>query len=134
MKKVLILKKIIIVLGKAFLNFIYFFIKLFPTKNQIVYTSMQSNNISLDFEMLKNEITKQDGSIKQIFLCKKMIFLDFIARPSVAAIGYHAGASNPVRKCLHSIAGSVIMHSYSLPLEGKLCPREKEVTAGTRFG
>lgn len=66
------MKKIIIVLGKAFLNFIYFFIKLFPTKNQIVYTSMQSNNISLDFEMLKNEITKQDSSIKQIFLCKKM--------------------------------------------------------------
>lgn len=66
------MKKIIIVLGKAFLNFIYFFIKLFPTKNQIVYTSMQSNNISLDFELLKNEISKQDNSIKQIFLCKKM--------------------------------------------------------------
>ena len=66
------MKKIIIVLGKAFLNFIYFFIKLFPTKNQIVYTSMQSNNISLDFELLKNKITKHDDSIKQIFLCKKM--------------------------------------------------------------
>ncbi len=66
------MKKIIIVFGKAFLNFIYFFIKLFPARNQIVYTSMQSNNISLDFEMLKNEITKHDNSIKQIFLCKKM--------------------------------------------------------------
>ena len=66
------MKKIIIVLGKAFLNFIYFFIKLFPTKNQIIYTSMQSNNISLDFELLRNKITKHDNSIKQIFLCKKM--------------------------------------------------------------
>ena len=66
------MKKIIIVFGKAFLNFFYFFIKLFPARNQIVYTSMQSNNISLDFELLRNEITKHDNSIKQIFLCKKM--------------------------------------------------------------
>ena len=66
------MKKIIIVFGKAFLNFFYFFIKLFPASNQIVYTSMQSNNISLDFELLRNEITKHDNSIKQIFLCKKM--------------------------------------------------------------
>ena len=66
------MKKIIIVFGKAFLNFFYFFIKLFPARNQIVYTIMQSNNISLDFELLRNEITKHDNSIKQIFLCKKM--------------------------------------------------------------
>lgn len=115
MKKVLILKKIIIVLGKAFLNFIYFFIKLFPTKNQIVYTSMQSNNISLDFEMLKNEITKQDGSIKQIFLCKKM--KSGLKKKSDYVV-YVFGMIGYVFKAMYYLATSkvCITESYCVPV------------------
>ena len=66
------LKKIIIILGKAFLNLIYFFIKLIPLKKQIVYISMQSDDISLDFKLLKEDIEKRDKNIRQVFLCKKM--------------------------------------------------------------
>lgn len=66
------LKKIIIILGKAFLNLIYFFIKLIPLKKQIVYISMQSDDISLDFKLLKEDIEKKDKNIRQVFLCKKM--------------------------------------------------------------
>lgn len=66
------LKKIIIILGKAFLNLIYFSIKLIPSKRQIVYISMQSDDISLDFKLLKEDIEKRDKNIRQVFLCKKM--------------------------------------------------------------
>lgn len=66
------MKRLIIILGKVFLNFVYIFLKLFPTKKQIVYISMQSNDKSLDFKLLSEEIEKRDSTLKQIFLCKKM--------------------------------------------------------------
>lgn len=46
--------------------------KQLPTKKQIVFTSMQSNNLSLDFRLLKEEIEYKEPSIKLVFLCKKM--------------------------------------------------------------
>lgn len=66
------MKRLIIFLGKIFLNFIYLFFKVFPTKKQIVYISMQSDNKSLDFKLLSEKIEKRDSTIKQVFLCKKM--------------------------------------------------------------
>lgn len=66
------MKIVITKIGKCFLNLIYFFLKLLPTKKQIVFTSMQSNRISLDFELLKESIEEKDSSIKLVFLCKKM--------------------------------------------------------------
>lgn len=66
------MKKLIVRTGKIFLSIIYSFLKLLPTENQIVFISMQSNSISLDFELLKKELEYREPGTKLVFLCKKM--------------------------------------------------------------
>ena len=66
------MKKIIVRTGKIFLSIIYSILKLLHTKNRIVFISMQSNNPSLDFELLKHEIQDKEPKIELVFLCKKM--------------------------------------------------------------
>lgn len=49
--------KIILHIAKAFMQIIYFFIKIFTKQhNKITMLSRQSNNINIDFKMLKEEI------------------------------------------------------------------------------
>lgn len=67
------MKIIAIYIFKGTLKFIYFFLKLFPTnKRKIVFISRQSDEINLDFEMLKKEIEKRHKNIKMIFLCNRI--------------------------------------------------------------
>ena len=66
------MKKIIVNIAKIFLNLIYCIIKIVPINNQIVFMSMQSNSISLDFELLKKELEHKEPGIKLVYLCKKM--------------------------------------------------------------
>ncbi len=63
---------VIIKLGIAFLNIIYFFIKLFPTKNKITMISRQSNNETMDFKLLRKEIENRDPNVKVVVLCHKL--------------------------------------------------------------
>ena len=52
-------------------NIIYFFIKLFPVNNKkITFISRQSNNITIDFKLLKNELLSEDENLKIIELYK----------------------------------------------------------------
>ena len=53
------------------LKFIYFFIKLFPTKNKITMISRQSNNSTIDFDVLSEEINKQK-KYKYVILARKL--------------------------------------------------------------
>ena len=61
--------KIILRILKIGLNIVYFFMKLLPTKNRIVMISRQSNNIPIDFELLRKELSKK-YEVK--CLCKKL--------------------------------------------------------------
>lgn len=70
MKKILI--TIVIHFLKILANIIYLLMKLFPTKHQIVMISRQSNNITLDFELIKNELNEKYENLKVIVLCKKI--------------------------------------------------------------
>ena len=63
------MKYIILRMMIIFLNFIYFFIKLLPQQNKVVFMSRQSNNISVDFYLLGNELKKRH---KVIYLCKTL--------------------------------------------------------------
>lgn len=63
---------ILITIAKIVLNFIYAIVKIFPIKNQIVFMSRQSNNKSLDFEMLEEKLKEKDDKIKTVFLCKML--------------------------------------------------------------
>ena len=55
------------------LNGIYFFMKvLLPTKQQIVFMSMQTNDISLDFQLLEDRLHQIRPKYHLVHLCKKM--------------------------------------------------------------
>ena len=67
------MKIVAIYIFKGFLKFIYFFLKLLPTnKSKILFMSRQSDSITLDFQLIKDEIIKKDKSIKMVFICKRM--------------------------------------------------------------
>lgn len=66
------MKGLIIRTGKKFLNIIYSVFKILPIKNRILFMSMQSNNPSLDFELLEKEIASRNKKFELVFLCKKM--------------------------------------------------------------
>lgn len=66
------MKIICIYIYKIILKIIYFFLKLLPTQKKIVFISRQTNDINLDFTMLKNEIHKQDPTIKMVFICQRI--------------------------------------------------------------
>lgn len=63
---------LIINLVKVILNIIYSFFKLFKTKNKITMISRQSNDINIDFRLLKDEIKKEMPNYKVVILCKKI--------------------------------------------------------------
>lgn len=62
------IKQILIVCA----NFIYFFFKLLPSKRRVTMISRQSNDITLDFKLLKEEIEKRQENISVIVLCHKL--------------------------------------------------------------
>lgn len=67
------MKTIAIHIFKGILQFIYFFLKILPTNNKkIVFISRQTNDINIDFSMIRDEIHKRDKNIKMIFLCKRI--------------------------------------------------------------
>lgn len=103
------LLEVVLYIEKLGMMFIYFFMKLFPIqKNKITMLSRQSNSINIDFEMLLDEIKKQDKDIRVQVLCKK-IPKEFIKR-----IGY----CFYMIKCLYHIATSkiCIVDGYSIPI------------------
>ena len=66
------MKKIMIKLGIMGLKLLYFPMKLLKIKNKIVYISRQFNHPNLDFILLSEEIKKQDNTIKNVFLTKRL--------------------------------------------------------------
>lgn len=93
---------------KLFLNIIYFFIKLLPTKKQITLISRQSNTPSLDFQILANALEKKFSDYKIVALCKK------IESGLVGKIKYVLY----IFKLMKHIATSkvVILDSYCIPV------------------
>lgn len=66
------MKIIAIHIFKATIKFIYFFLKLIPiNQKKIVFISRQTNEINVDFKMIKEEIEKRDSCMKMVFICKR---------------------------------------------------------------
>ena len=55
-----------------FLKVIYFFLKFLPVKERIVFISRQSNQLTLDFKLLTEEIKKINKSVEIVTLTKRM--------------------------------------------------------------
>lgn len=103
------MKIAVIKIGIFILNIIYFFIKLFPiNKNKVTFISRQSNEISLDFTMIADELKKQNNNIKTIFMCKRL------ENGLLKKIGY----CFHMVKQMYNIATSkvVILDSYCIPV------------------
>lgn len=64
--------KLAILVVKFFLNLIYGFMKLLPRDDRIVFLSRQSNDISLDFFMLQEELKARNSQVKIFSVCCRL--------------------------------------------------------------
>lgn len=97
-----------ICLGKLILNLIYFFLKLFPSKNKIVMLSRQSNSVNIDFKYINEEIKKRNSNVEVKILCK------IIRKGNIERFKY----CFYILKCMYHIATSkvCILDGYSIPI------------------
>lgn len=66
------MKVFLISLLKIGLKLIYAPLKLFKTKNQIVYLSRQSNEKSIDMKLLESAVAQENSSVVQVFRLKML--------------------------------------------------------------
>lgn len=55
-----------------FVDIIYFFIKLCPTRHKVVFLSRQDNRPSVDFLMVEEKLHQMDENIETVMLCKTL--------------------------------------------------------------
>lgn len=108
-----------IYIGKGFLNLLYFFIKLFPTKNKVTMLSRQSDKINIDFELIEKEILKRTDRVQIKILCK-IIRKDMKSRFLYCFY---------ILKCMYHIATSkvCILDGYSIPISVLKHKKELEI-------
>ncbi len=112
-----VLMKIFVSFAVAVLRAIYFFLKLFPTKDKILFLSRQANTPSVDFALLSKKISEILPNVKQIMITRRMernfseaIKVIWITFPQM----YHLATS---RVCItdgYSIPVSVLKHKKDL--------------------
>ena len=67
------MKKLAIYLLRFGLNFIYFFLKLLPARsNKAVFLSRQSNELTLDFKRVQEELKLQQSDVELVTLCNRL--------------------------------------------------------------
>ena len=67
------MKKIVIYILRFCLNIIYFFMKFRVTKpGKVLFLSRQSNEISLDFRMIQEELSKREEWIEIVTICNRL--------------------------------------------------------------
>lgn len=112
------MKILFIYIFKFVLKFIYFFLKLLPTdKNKIIFISRQTNEINIDFKLIKEEIEKRDKNIKMIFICKRMekgLLNNISYSFSILRQMYHLSTSKVAIIDSYSIPVCILNHKKSL--------------------
>lgn len=67
------MKKILVYLMRFGLQMIYSVLKLFPTKkNKIVFLSRQSDTLTPDFEMVQQELRREDPEVEIVTICHRL--------------------------------------------------------------
>lgn len=59
-------------LAKFAFNLVYLFVKILPTRHKIVMMSRQSDEPSLDFCMLEQELKKEDPTLEVVVICRRI--------------------------------------------------------------
>ena len=117
------MKGAIIEIGRVVLNIIYFFIKLFPTRDKITFISRQSNEPSMEFQMLETEIASRGKNTEVVMLCrtldggvnsslKNKIMYAFHMFEQM----YHIATSKVVILDTYCIVASLLKHKKSLSI------------------
>ena len=108
-------------LGRTAMQIIYFFIKLFTRqKNKVTMLSRQSNNINLDFRLIKEELEKsKDINLDIKILCKK-IPKNYFGRFKYCFY---------IIKCMYHIATSkaCIIDGYNIPISALKHKKNTEI-------
>lgn len=102
---------------KFLMNFIYKLFKLFKTKNKITFISRQSNNISIDFKLLIEDINKESPDTKLVVLNKelnKSIISKIIYFFHMFIQMYHISTSKVVILDGYCIMISILKHKKDL--------------------
>lgn len=108
-----------IYIGKGFLNIVYFFVKMFPSKEKVTMLSRQSNNSNIDFELIKQEILARTDKVEVKILCK-VLKKDLKERIKYC---FH------IFECMYHIATSkvCILDGYSIPISILKHKKELEI-------
>ena len=104
---------------KVFLNIIYFPFKFLRKQKKILFLSRQNNNLSLEYEMLIDDLKKRDNTIKIKAITKKL------EKNIISLIGnffllfkqmYHLATSKIVITDGYSIPISILKHDKDLTI------------------
>lgn len=111
------MKILLVNILKLFLRILYCPLKLFKTKNRIVYLSRQSNEKSLDMILLESAIKEKNREVKQVFRLK-MLGEGFGSKIKygIRIIGdmYYLATSKVAILDTYSITVSCLKHKKSL--------------------
>lgn len=67
------MKKIAIYILRGGLGFLYFFLKLLPTKpNKVVFLSRQSDTVTLDFQLTQDRLRAERPDVEIVTLCNRL--------------------------------------------------------------
>ena len=92
------MKKVLIYLMRFGLQMIYAVLKLLPTKkNKVVFLSRQSDTLTPDFEMVHQELRREDPQIEIVTICHRL-----------------EGAGSGGLKGILSFAGSTVRSMYHM--------------------
>lgn len=99
-------------------SIIYFFMKLRKTNNnKVVFISRLTNEKTLDFKLLENELLKRNKKIECVFLCRRIdSFTNGFIKNIIFTIKCLSNLSN-AKVCItdsYTIAVSSVMHKKSL--------------------
>lgn len=106
---------LIIKIGKIFLKFIYFFLKLFKTQNKVLFLSRQSNRVPLDFRLIIEGLQEEDYKI--VTLCQRVENtknLNFSFITNIFKSMYHLATSKVCVIDSYSLPVSILKHKDSL--------------------
>lgn len=102
-------------------NFIYTFFKILPTKNKVTMISRQSNDKTLDFELLEKEFHKSAPEVQICILCHKLeggvnasLFIKIRYMFHCLKQMYHIATSKVVILDSYCILISILKHKKNL--------------------
>lgn len=114
--------KIILYLIKFHLISVYFFIKLiFKQKNQVFFLSRQFDNLSLNYQMIIDELNK--NNIKYKYICEKV---NSNINDSIRTHGNYSSTKSFIIKLFNNTRSSIIYY-FSLYKQMKLISQSKVI-------